>query len=426
MAAQDPAAPEEDVARAPGNVEALRGEAPVKLRLMKVESEFRHNTRTLPRQERDKFTSMLWNSIRLDFGPKTTIAQLVGSDQKAALSYEHEDALKHTVDYYRSKVDHRELLRVLRFYSAYFLQQARREHKFSKQLFLLFKAADMLRMLSQYSPFAISADAETLVYAIFADLGSQRPAQFKPYFAAEQDIIKAVRRLAVFPSDHRARERLAELYYQQTSFYDAFVQFSFLSRIYPKMPIAGDTRRGAKYLQMANIVQELAHVPRNRLGDARKLRNFIDRYNRDHGGKGMLPLPNSDPARIQKSMASMLPAADALYRQTLAVTRLGAPRLTEAALKLGQNLDQEGRPKEALAVLLEHKALLAKIGASATAWERRLEYINQVVAVAMKLQRRDALNLALEEQRDFRVELERVQQNTKARKTVAESDEEMV
>ena len=426
MAIQVPTTPDGQAPQASRDGEPLRGDAPIKLRLMKVESEFRHLTRTLPRQERDKFDSLLWNSIRLDFGPKNTISQLVGAEQKAALSYEHEEALKHTVDYYRSRVDHRELLRVLRFYAAYFLQQARREHTFAKQLFLLFKAVDLLRMLGQFSAFAISADAETMVWAIFADLGTQRPTQFKPYFEAEQEIIKAVRRLAVFPSDHRARERLAELFYQQTSFYDAFMQFSFLSRIYPKMPIAGDTRRGARYLQMANIIQELAHVPRNRLGDARKLRNFIDRYNRDHEGTGMLPLPNSDPARIQKSMFSMLPAADGLYRQTLAVTRLGAPRLTEAALRLGQNLFQEGRPKEALAVLLEHQPRLAKIGASVTAWERRLEYIDQVIAVARKLQRRGVLNMALEEQREFRVELERVQQAAMARKAAAESDEDMV
>ena len=36
------------------------------------------------------------------------------------------------------------------------------------------------------------------------------------------------------------------------------------------------------------------------------------------------------------------------------------------------------------------------------------------------------LNLALEEQRDFRAELERVQQSSKARKAAAEADEEMV
>lgn len=391
------------------------GETPIAVRLMRIESEFRKATRDLPRQEREKFDSFLWNSLRFDFGPKVTISQMVGTGQKASLGMEHEGAIKSAVDYYQKKVDHRELLRVLRYYAAFFLQQARKETTFSKQAFLLFKAVDMLRMVTQYAGYSINVDAETIVFGIFADLGEQRPDQFAPYFDAQIEIVKAMRRLQAFPGDHRVREKLAELYYKQTSYFDSVMQFEFLSRTYPKMPITADLRRGETYLRIAKIIQELAHVPTNRLGDARKLRNFIDRYNRDFvsKGKGIIPMSGNNPDLLQKSMNSMLPAANVWYRKALEVTRMRAPLLVEAVMNLSQNLAQTGNFKESLAVLVENQEALKKVGTSPSAWETRLEYINQLIALATKLKKRDVTAKALEQQRDFRGEVEKIQQRQK-------------
>src|SRR3990172_2390305 len=120
--AKDKTPPAEQTEKAPpvfqGDVAPgiAQGDTPIRLRLLRIESDFRQQTRTLPRQERERFDSLLWNSLRMDWGPKTTIAQVVGADQNASVGYEQEDALKSTVDYYSKKVDRRDLLRVLRFY----------------------------------------------------------------------------------------------------------------------------------------------------------------------------------------------------------------------------------------------------------------------------------------------------------------------
>lgn len=396
---------------------------PVNLRRMRIESVFRHDTRNLPRQERDKYSSFLWNAVRLDWGPKVSISAVVGSQQNAPVQEKSEDALKDTLDYYRKKDDYTELVRVLKFYAAYLLQQARRERVFASQLFLLFKAVDFLRMIVQYSPYSVNQDAETLVFAIFTDLGTQRPQQFGRYYETEQTVFQSMKRLQLFPSDHRARLRLAEQLVEQTSFYDAVVQYEFLMRFYPRMPRHADIPRGRAALALGNIYQNLIDNAGRHPGDMRKLRNFVERRNRDSGSRGReIPLPQGGtPAAAQRVARALLPTANRWYTQALNVAKLGAPRLCEAAFQLARNLERERRPKEALKILLDVKPQWKRLGSSAAAWELRLTYVELLINLAMKLQRRDVLSEALEDQREFRNELERVQSRT--RRAEEEEDE---
>ena len=395
---------------------------PINLRRMRVESVFRHDTRNLPRQERDRYSSFLWNAVRLDWGPKVPITAVVGSQQNTPVQEKSEDALKDAIDYYRKKDDYTELVRVLKFYAAYLLQQARRERVFGSQLFLLFKAVDFLRMIVQYSPYSVNQDAETLVFAIFTDLGTQRPQQFGRYYETEQDVFQTMKRLQLFPSDHRARLRLAEQLSQQTSFYDAVVQYEFLMRFYPRMPRHADIPRGRAALALAGIYQNLIDNAGRHPGDMRKLRNFVERHNRDGGSRGKeIPLPQgATPSAGQRVARALLPTADRWYTQALNVAKLGAPRLSEAAFQLARNLERERRPKEALRILLDVKPQWKRLGSSATAWELRLTYVELLVNLAMKLQRRDVLSDALENQREFRNELESLH----ARSRRAEEEEE--
>jgi hypothetical protein len=289
---------------------------------------------------------------------------------------------------------------------------ARSEREPNTQFFLLFKAVDLLRMIVQHSPFSVNEDAETLVFAILTDLGTQRPQQFGSYYETEQIIYPAIKRLQVFPGDHGLRERLAQQLVLQTSFYDAVVHYQFLVRYYPRVPRDQDTRRGRAFLSLAKIFQDLADHAGKHPGDSRKMRIFIERYNRDYATqKKQLVLPRGDDAaQVQKAARGLLPIADQWYVQALNVRRLGPNQLSESAELLAQNYQEERRFKEALKVLIDVKPQWKKLGSSEESWILRLKYVDLMTGIAMKLQRRDVLTEIGEEQREFRTELDRMQQ----------------
>lgn len=396
---------------------------PITLRQMRIESAFRQDTRHIPRWEREKFANFLWNTIRLDWGPKITIGQIVGPQQKDRLDASSEPLLKSVLDYYRKRDNRGDFVLVLKFYSAHLLQLARSEREPNTQFFLLFKAMDLLRMIVQHSPYSVNEEAETLVFAILTDLGTQRPQQFRSYYDTEQIIFGAIKRLQVFPGDHGLRERLAQQLVAQTSFYDAVVHYQFLVRYYPRIPLESDTRRGRAFLSLAKIFQDLADHAGKHPGDSRKLRNFIERYNRDYAAQSkQLPLPRGDDAaQVQMTARRLLPIADQWYIQALNVRRLGAHRLSEAAELLVQNYQEERKYKEALKVLIDVKPQWKQLGASEESWELRLKYADLMTGVAMKLQRRDILSEIGEEQREYRAELDRMQQ---ARQVQEDEEEE--
>ena len=103
------------------------GHRAVQLRHMRVETEFRRTTQRLEREERDQYSSMLWNLMRLDKKPKVAILDLVGPRGEYGLDYSHEESLKSSVDHYHRRFNHAQLVRVLKYYTVYLMQQARKE-----------------------------------------------------------------------------------------------------------------------------------------------------------------------------------------------------------------------------------------------------------------------------------------------------------
>ena len=77
----------------------------VELRHMRVETDFRRATQSLERQERDKYSSMLWNMIRMDRKPKVAILDLVGPRGDNDIDYRDEISLKASVDHYHRLED---------------------------------------------------------------------------------------------------------------------------------------------------------------------------------------------------------------------------------------------------------------------------------------------------------------------------------
>src|SRR5689334_4048907 len=287
---------------------------PVSLRTLRTEAEFRRDTRNLDREERDRYSNFLWNMVRLDLGPRVTLTDFVGATAEKSLQYDDEASLKSSVDYY-SRQDPRRLIQVLKFFACYVLQQARAEKQFPHQLFLIFKAVDLLRMVVQYSPFSVNGEAETIVYGLFIDLGSAKPARFSKYMKAEAQIHQLMRRLQVAPNDHQARLNMAEQLMQQTSLLDAMVQYHMLLRLYPAMRPEVDRRRGYVYLKMAQVFQDIMDNATGPVQDARKLKNFVERYNRDFSerGKEIPPIGGPDPEALERTLRGVRSQANTHY-----------------------------------------------------------------------------------------------------------------
>ncbi len=378
--------------------------APVTLRMLRTEAEFRRDTRNLDRDERDRYGNFLWNMVRLDMGPRVSLSDVVGPAAEKSVDYGSEADLKQSVDYY-SRRNPAHLIPVLKFFAVYVMHQARREKGFSHQLFLIFKAVDLLRMIAQYSPYAVNGDAETLVYGLFIDLGTAKPERFGKYMRTEALIHQLMRRLQKAPNDHQARLNMAEQLALQTSLFDATVQYHMLLRHYPAMRPEQDRRRGYVYLKMAQVFQDIVDNVTGPMQDARKLKNFVERYNRDFSERGQEIPPVTGPEALERTLRSVRGLANRHYARALSVEVLDPRLLLNLVTRLGNNYLQESRFKEATDVLADGAKFWKTFEDTPDNLRRRVEYLQLAATAAGKAHRKDVFNWAQQSLSEYRKRL---------------------
>ncbi len=391
----------------------------VLLRHMRVETDFRRVTQRLERQERDKYSSFLWNMIRMERAPKVSIMEVVGARVDNPVEYWHEDPLKTSVDFYHSRVDRAGLIGVLKFYTVFLLQQARKEADPDKQLFLIFKTAEFARMIVQYSPYSIHADAEALVFGLFHDLSAHSPAQFRIYVEQEKPIFDTMRKLHFSPLDTDARLELGNLLIRQSSYFDALVQYQYLLGRYPRVPRDADLPRGRVFIKIAEIFQSLIDYAEDGPGqfrDARKLRNFIDRYNRDYAQRGAaIPrIREPSPAQIRKAVQAMRGIANLWYQRALAVRLLGPRMVTKLVSDLAANYIKDRNSKEAHKLLHTAYRYWRRVPDAIDSLQQRIEYLNLMTSVGTQLRKRDMVNFAYREIREYQNRLSDLELRQKA------------
>ncbi len=389
---------------------------PVRFRIMRVETDFRRQTQRLDRKERDNYSSTIWNLMRLERKPKVSIQDMLGTNLDNPLGYEHEIPFKMTLDHYQRKSDPTELLQVLKFYCAYLMQQARKEPDFARQLFLAFKTVDFARTIIQFSTWTANKDAETLVWGIFYDLGVQHTERFDNYMMTERVIYELMKKVQLMPGDLVLRGELAARYVQQTSFFDGLVQYHYLLERFPRMPRQVDVRRGRTYIKIAEIFQNLAaHAERGGMQyrDARKIKNFIERYNRSYAGRGegIAQLQGSQPSQLKKTERSLRAVANNWYMRAMAVRSLNPKVITDLALGLASNYLKDARAKDAMKLMREAYPYWHRVPDEVPAMRDRLEYLNMVVAIGMRLRARGTVEWANRELRDYEGKLREIELN---------------
>ena len=382
-----------DIRRASTRGREAPQRATLDLPILRVESQYRNETRNLQRQEREKYSNYLWNMVRLDPGPRVKIGELVGPNQDAPLDFQHESALNASIAYYQGKADPGELIAVLKYFSTYLMQQARKEPQADKQQFLLFKAADFARMIVQYSTMSISADAEALVFGIFVALGGAYGEPFSTYARHEERIYQIMRRLQTMPQDLTVRLKLGEALTEQTSFFDALVQYHALLRILIRRGEAGNRQRGWIVARIGDLFQRLSQISSSKLKDARKLRAFIDRYNRDfaEGGRELPRLQEISTSQVTRIRHALLGEAARWYLQAAGAANLERRQRLRMAAQAAENLNTLGNFKDALAALQGHHGLWKRVPEGLTTLQEHQAYLKHLTTAAMQLKRRDVM-----------------------------------
>ena len=376
------------------------------LRHMRVETEFRRTTQGLEREERDKYSSMLWNLMRLDTKPKVSILELVGPRGENDLNFSNEESLKASVDHYHKRFDRAQLVRVMKYYTVYLMQRARKEGDADKQLFLIFKAIECCRMIVQYSSYAIHAEAETIVFGALSDLAQSRPAQFEKYVDAERNIFNIMKKLHFSPTDTDARMEMAEQMVRQSSYFDAIVQYQYLLGRLPKVPRESDLARGRIYIKIGEIFQNLIDYVEEGSAhfiDARKLRSFIERYNRDYAerGKTLPPITNPNAGQIRAAIKAMRGVAIVWYQRALGVRLLGPRMVTKLVAALAENHMKAGQRKDALKALHVGYRYWTRVPEGIDSLEQRIEYLNLMSATATQLKQQDTIKFATQQLREY-------------------------
>lgn len=363
---------------------------------MRVELQYRNETRSLQRRERDKYGNLLWNMVSLNMGPRVTITDVVGAEQNVRLDYKDEAALHGNISYYQGRSNPAELIQVLKFFTTYLMQQARKEQDPRKQQFLLFKAVDLARMIVQHSSMSVNAEAEALVLSIFVALANAYGQPFTTYARSEDAVFRLMRRLAVVPRDLPLRVKLGEALVEQTSYIDALVQYQATLHILVHQGELVLRNRGWVVARMGDLFQRLSDISASRLKDARKLRMFIDRYNRDfaEGGHKLPRLQDVSVTHVTRVRQALLGEASRWYLQAGREMHLDRRQRLRAIARAAENLNSLGRSREALTALHEQNGLWARVQESEATLREHQDYLRQLSTAAMRTKRRDLVELA--------------------------------
>jgi hypothetical protein len=381
-----------------------------------VESQFRNETQLLQRQERDRYGSFLWNMMRLDMGPKVTIHKLVGANQDVAIDFKHESALNASVDYYGRKSHPGELIQVLKFFCAYLMQQARKETRVDRRQFLLFKVVDCARTIVQHSPMSVNADAEMLVLGIFVALARAHGEPFQSYARAEDRVVRLMRRLQVIPKEPNVRMQMAEALMEQGGYLDALVQYHTLLRMTVRRGDSNKQHAGWIAARIADVFQTVSRVTPSKLKDARKLRAFIDRYNRDlvESGRELPRLTQVHFSQINRVRRALIVEANRWALQAARAPTLDRRQRLRMAALAGENCNALQRHREGLQILAELSPLWRHVQETPGSLRDHADYLKHYTVAAMHAKDRDAMTRAAREANDVNTKLSAIESRRRA------------
>jgi len=391
------------------------------LRSMRVESQYRNETRNISRQEQEKYGNLLWNLVRLNMGPSVTISDLVGPENEGNLGFQDENGLSSNVAYYHQKGDTGELLAVLKFFTAHLMQQARREDDPAKQEFLLYRAADMARMIVQFSPLSANGDAEAIVFNIYVALGTGAPSRYANLMEKEEFIYNQMRRLESMPHEIPLRMEIGDALLAQGSYFDALVQYRMLLRLLVRRGAGSNRSRSWVVRRTGELFQQLSDISSSDLRDGRKLNTFIERYNWDYSeGGGEIPrLGSLSAGQVNQVRRALLEEANRWHIQAAASPQLERRLRVKIAGQVGENYNDLRQYSKSMKVLEDYYPLWEGVEVTKNSLEEQLHYLDQAYKAAVQLKNHVKVGWASRESSSTNskmAELNKAEQNREAAK----------
>lgn len=387
------------------------------IRIMRVESEFRRDAKHWPIKERNTYGSLLLNLLRLDRGPRILLFDLLGPVLDKKLMSKDELRVQQVLNYYQGKSNPAELILTLKFLSTHYLEMARRENDSATQVYLLFKAVDLARMIVQYTPYSVHADSEALILGIFTDLGNADNTGFAHYAQTQDVIYKLMKTLQVMPTDIPARMRLAETLTRQSSYYDALVQYQMVLRIFKPSRGSQDKFHGLVFARIGELLQKVADVEPKMLRDGQKLKNFITRYNKDYptGDKKLPSAERVTAALIDKVQGALIEESTQWQVRASDVAALERFHRLSLISKAAQNYMTMNNPKAALHLLQQGYHLWHRVAENGQTLNEKAAYLQLLVQSASLTKNREVMGWAAQFQADVRGKLNFIEKAEKER-----------
>ena len=199
---------------------------------------------------------------------------------------------------------------------------------------------------------------------------------------------------------------MAEQMMRQSSYFDAFVQYQYLLGRLPRVPRESDLARGRVFIKIGEIFQNLIDYVESgpaHFQDARKLRSFVERYNRDFAERGkILPrITSPNAGQIRKAVAAMRTVVIIWYQRALGVRLMGPRMVTRLVAQLAENCTKAGQRKEALKALHVGYRFWTRVPEGIDSIQQRIEYLNLMITIGTQLRQRDTVYFATQQLREY-------------------------
>ena len=162
-----------------------------------------------------------------------------------------------------------------------------------------------------------------------------------------------------------------------------------------------------EYLKTAQVFQDIMDHAEGAKHDARKLKNFVERFNRDFADRSneVTPVTGADKDSLKRTVNSVRQLANQYYARALTVQVLDARLLVSLATRLGASYVEEGRFKDAADVFAEGAKLWKGVPDTPENLKRRVEFFELAVTAAGKSGKKQVLSWAQQSLLEYRKRL---------------------
>ncbi len=234
----------------------------------------------------------------------------------------------------------------------------------SYQNYLLYQAIDVFSMAIQHSEKSINHSAEKMITSAFKVLIPIAP----PSYYIEKEVLKNMGELMKKPNDLDTRDKVIKLCMKGKRYYEALYQIIEYEKIMQlKSRSMYTMKAGEIQFRKATVFQHIIDFylgvasgkqQKSMVMDSGKLHSFILRFNMNSSPFKLLPLAGQGPLAINKTLGSLIDAANTYYAE--AANNIRFPHRHKAYYFMAYNNNTTDNVKSATNNIMSGLEALAK------------------------------------------------------------------